>query len=71
MGVFKRQRINKEGKQASYWYIIYSLKGKMKWESVGKVGEVTKDVARYSIAPFLNISDTSIFISHLSSLSIE
>jgi len=46
MGVFKRPGINKEGKQASYWYIRYSLNGRMKWESVGKVGEVTKDVAR-------------------------
>jgi len=46
MGVFKRTRTNKHGKKVDFWYMRYSLNGKMKWEQVGKVGVVTKDVAR-------------------------
>jgi len=44
MGVFKR-RITSNKKESVFWYIRYSLNGKDKWESVGKVGEITKTVA--------------------------
>ena len=45
MGVFKRWIKSKNGSKAAYWYIRYSVNGKDKWESAGKVGEVTKIVA--------------------------
>ncbi|MDA2920011.1 tyrosine-type recombinase/integrase [Desulfobacterota bacterium AH_259_B03_O07] len=45
MGVFKRVRKNKYGSKL-FWYIRYSVNGKIRWEAVGKVGAVTKDVAR-------------------------
>jgi len=44
--VFKRKRINKDGKETFYWYIAYSLNGKRKWESAGEAGHVTKTMAR-------------------------
>jgi len=44
MGVFKRWITSKRGKTA-YWYIRYTVNKKPKWESIGKVGEVTKAVA--------------------------
>jgi len=44
MGVFKRWIPNKKGKTA-YWYIRYTINKKPKWESIGRVGEVTKTVA--------------------------
>jgi len=50
MGVFKRIRKGKEGKETPYWYIRYSVHGKIKWESIGKVGSVTKDNARAKLA---------------------
>jgi hypothetical protein len=37
MGVFKRWIKSKDGSKAAYWYIRYTVKGKEKWESVGKV----------------------------------
>jgi len=46
MGVFKRWIKSKDGKNTPYWYIRFAMNGKMKWESVGKVGVATKDVAR-------------------------
>jgi integrase len=46
MGVFKRWRKSEDGSKAAFWYIRYAASGKIKWESVGKVGVVTKDVAR-------------------------
>jgi integrase len=46
MGVFKRRRKSKDGSMVPYWYIRYAYNGKIKWEGVGKVGVVTKDVAR-------------------------
>ncbi len=46
MGVFKRTRKNKEGKNSQYYYIRYWVNGKEKKESIGKVGEVTKAVAQ-------------------------
>ena len=46
MGVFKRWRNSKDGSKIPYWYIRYALNGKIKWEAIGKVGPVTKDVAR-------------------------
>ncbi len=45
MGVFKRTR-KLNGKKSEYWYIDYALNGKRKWESVGKVGLVTKTDAK-------------------------
>jgi len=45
MGVFKRTT-NRSGKKRGYWYIEYTLDGKTKWESVGKVGLVTKTDAK-------------------------
>jgi len=47
MGVFKRWINSKDGNKTAYWYIRYSLgNGKEKWESVGKVGQVTKTMAQ-------------------------
>jgi len=46
MGAFKRFVKSKDGVKTPYWYIRYAMNGNMKWESVGKVGVVTKDVAR-------------------------
>ena len=46
MGVFKRWVKSKESTKTAYWYVRYSINGKDKWESVGKVGEVTKLVAQ-------------------------
>jgi integrase len=46
MGVFKRWVRSKDGANTAYWYMRYILNGKDKWESVGKVGEVTKAVAQ-------------------------
>ena len=43
MGVFKRSRTNKLGKKVDFWYMRYSLNGKMKWEQVGKVGVESKN----------------------------
>jgi len=45
MGVRKRIRINKKGKKSEFWYITYSVNGVIKWESVGKIPAVTKDMA--------------------------
>jgi integrase len=46
MGVFKRWIKNKDGTKTAYWYIRYMVNGKEKWESVGKVGLVTKAMAQ-------------------------
>lgn len=46
MGVFKRYRKQKDGSKIPYWYIRYWLHKEEKWESVGKVGVVTKGVAQ-------------------------
>jgi len=45
MGVFKRIR-KLNGKKSEYWYIDYTINGKRKWESVGKVGLVSKSDAK-------------------------
>jgi len=49
MGVFKREITSKKGMTA-YWYIRYTVNKKSKWESIGKVGEVTKTVAQAILA---------------------
>ena len=49
MSVFKRTIKTKQGK-SQYWYIDYTLNGKRKWESVGRVGEATKADARKLLA---------------------
>jgi integrase len=49
MSVFKRTIKTKQGK-SQYWYIDYTLNGKRKWESVGRVGEATKADARTLLA---------------------
>jgi len=46
MGVFKRIRKSEDGSKNAYWYIRYSVNGKEKWESIGRVGLVTKTVAQ-------------------------
>jgi len=46
MSVFKKRYKNKGGKTSEYWYIDYTVDGKRKWESVGKVGLVNKTDAR-------------------------
>jgi len=46
MGVFKRWIKSKDGSKTAYWYIRYSVNGKDKWKSIGKVGEMTKTVAQ-------------------------
>lgn len=44
---FKRWISSKDGSKTAYWYIRYPLgNGKEKWESVGKVGRVTKTMAQ-------------------------
>ena len=43
---FKRKIKSKNGISNQYWYIRYPLNGKEKWESIGKVGIVTKSVAQ-------------------------
>ena len=45
MGVFKRTT-KRNDKKREYWYIDYVLNGKRKWESVGKVGLVSKSDAK-------------------------
>ena len=45
MGVFKRTT-NRNGKKREYWYIEYTINGKTKWESVGRVGIVSKSDAK-------------------------
>jgi len=50
MSEFKRSRKDKNGKKKEYWYIRYTLNGKDKWESVGKVGDITKAVAQAKLA---------------------
>ena len=49
MGVFKRTSKKKSGK-SEYWYIDYVFEGKRKWESVGRVGEVSKADAKKLLA---------------------
>ncbi|NIP32282.1 MAG: tyrosine-type recombinase/integrase, partial [Candidatus Dadabacteria bacterium] len=49
MGIFKRTT-KRNGNKREYWYIDYVVKGKRKWESVGKVGQVTKADARKLLA---------------------
>jgi len=49
MGIFKRTIKRKNGK-SEYWYIDYVINGKRKWESVGRVGEVTKSDAKKLLA---------------------
>ena len=47
MSVYKRKIKGKEGKITEYWYVEVSLPGGKKIKrSVGKVGQVTKAVAR-------------------------
>lgn len=45
MSVFKRAIKTKQG-NSQYWYIDYTVNGKRKWESVGKVGQISKTDAR-------------------------
>ena len=45
MGVFKRKVKSKKG-TTEYWYIRFAVNGKETWESIGKVGIVTKAVAQ-------------------------
>jgi len=46
MGVFKRVRKQKDGSKIAYWYARNMVNGKDKWESVGRIPEVTKAVAQ-------------------------
>lgn len=47
MSVFKRSIVSKDGKKSLYWYVEVSLpSGKKLKRSIGKVGEMTKAVAR-------------------------
>lgn len=46
MGVFKRNIKSKDGSKTPYWYIRYTVNGKDKWESIGKVGQITKSLAQ-------------------------
>lgn len=48
--VFKRKIKSKNGNVNEYWYIRYRLHGKDKWESIGRVGRVTKHVAQTVLA---------------------
>lgn len=44
--VFVRTRTHNDGKKADYWVIEYRINGKLRRETVGKVGIVTKTIAR-------------------------
>jgi hypothetical protein len=47
MSVYKRTIVGKDGKKSLYWYIEVGLpSGKKIKRSIGKVGEITKAVAR-------------------------
>ena len=46
MGVFRRTRINKNGKKNQYYYIRYWIDGLEHKESIGKIGIVTKTQAQ-------------------------
>lgn len=46
MGVFKRWRKSQDGRKTAHWYIRYAVNGKVKWESIGEVGRITKTVAQ-------------------------
>jgi integrase len=50
MGVFKRTVRANDNKKKEYWYIDYVVEGKRKWESVGAVGEISKDNAKKLLA---------------------
>jgi len=50
MGVLKRVRKAKDGSENKYWYIRYTINGRDKWESVGKVGPATKAMAQERLA---------------------
>jgi len=50
MGVFKRTRKNNNGKKTDFWYIRYSVNNVIKWEAVGKIPTVTKDIANALLA---------------------
>ena len=50
MGVFKRTRKHKNGKETDYWYIRYSVNKVIRWEAVGKIPTVTKDIANTLLA---------------------
>ncbi len=50
MGVFKRTIKGKDGRKKERWYIDYVLDGKRKWESVGVVGEISKEQAKKLLA---------------------
>ncbi|MFI5323240.1 MAG: tyrosine-type recombinase/integrase [Thermodesulfobacteriota bacterium] len=49
MSVFKRTIKTKQG-NSLYWHIDYTINGKRKWESVGKVGQASKADARKLLA---------------------
>ncbi len=49
MGVFKRTTKRNNTKR-EYWYIDYVLDGRRKWESIGKVGDVSKADAKKLLA---------------------
>ncbi len=66
MGVFKRTT-NRNGKKREYWYIEYSLNGKTKWESVGKVGLVSKTDAK----KLLEVRKTEILLGKLKNTDIK
>ncbi|MGE5443320.1 MAG: hypothetical protein ACM3SR_01805 [Ignavibacteriales bacterium] len=44
--VFVRTRTHKDGKKADYWVIEYRVSGKPRRETLGRVGVVTKTIAR-------------------------
>ena len=44
--IFVRTRTHKGGKMADYWVIEYRVNGKPRRETVGKIGIVTKTIAR-------------------------
>jgi hypothetical protein len=44
--VFVRTRTHKHGKKVDYWVIEYRVNGKPRRETAGKVGIVTKTIAR-------------------------
>ncbi len=46
MGVFKRWVNSKDSSKTAYWYIRYTVNSKEKWESIGRVGQITKTVAQ-------------------------
>jgi integrase len=72
MGVFKRWRKSKDGSKNAFWYIRYALNGKIKWESAGEVGMITKTVAQRKLEERrrqIRLGQLDMIVAHIPTLS--